>query len=530
MNKKTIFVLIIISLLSLFLNTFKKKDAPPSFNADEAAFGYNAYSIAETGKDEYGTPLPVRLKSFGDYKMPLYSYLSVPFVKVFGLSENSVRLLNTLLAFLMPFAMFALVKEFFDDDKKALLAALLVDLSWGLLSISRQAHEAYLSVFLTILTLLFFVRLSKKITNSNTALFLISILLMLFSYQSSRIFVGVFFVITIFYFLKKKGGKQLVTSLILIILLFGITDIVYRPKRLGNLFFTNTPGFTMKINELRYEGGSRVIYNKLSVGKKEFINSYAKYFSPQFLFIEGDENPRFGFVDMGPITAFEYLFLFIGIYFLFKKKEKYRNLLLIFLFISPVSGALSWAGTSLTRSLFFFIPILTLVSYGVIELYRVVPKKYSLLFLFAVVAIQGSLLFYTWDFYFNHFPKRATVIRGWQSGYRDLASFVKDNYENYDRFYITKKNGQPYIFLLFYLKYPPEKYQRQAQLSSPDEYGFGQVEQFDKFIFSTNADKNARKSVLIGYPEDFAGMNVNESKIKKIKKGTEEIFWIYETI
>jgi len=87
MSKKLFFILIFIGLISVFFTVFQKTPAPPCFYADEAAFSYNAYSILKTGKDEYGVTLPLRLKSFGDFKMPLYTYLSIPFTTLFGLNE-----------------------------------------------------------------------------------------------------------------------------------------------------------------------------------------------------------------------------------------------------------------------------------------------------------------------------------------------------------------------------------------------------------------------------------------------------------
>ncbi|MEK7109758.1 MAG: hypothetical protein AAB876_00900, partial [Patescibacteria group bacterium] len=89
------------------------------------------------------------------------------------------------------------------------------------------------------------------------------------------------------------------------------------------------------------------------------------------------------------------------------------------------------------------------------------------------------------------------------------------------------KNGQPYIFLLFYLQYPPEIYQKESSLSKPDEYGFGQVEKFDKYIFNLPNDKNIKNSVMIGFPDDFSEME--KSGAKKIKIGAEEIFYIKES-
>jgi len=100
----------------------------------------------------------------------------------------------------------------------------------------------------------------------------------------------------------------------------------------------------------------------------------------------------------------------------------------------------------------------------------------------------------------------------------DIADYVKNNYPNYKRFYITKSSGQPYIFLLFYLQYPPEIYQKESLLSTPDEYGFGQVEKFDKFIFDLPKEE-LNNSVVVGFPDDFS--DSEKPYLKEIKIGRE---------
>ncbi|KKP71151.1 MAG: hypothetical protein UR68_C0037G0007 [Candidatus Roizmanbacteria bacterium GW2011_GWA2_35_19] len=136
------------------------------------------------------------------------------------------------------------------------------------------------------------------------------------------------------------------------------------------------------------------------------------------------------------------------------------------------------------------------------------------------------LNFYSWDFYFNQYPKRAVVTRAWQCGYRELADYVKSNYNNFDKFYITRKNGQPYIYFLFYFKYLPSEYQKQAVLTPPDEYGFGQIKEFDKFYFELPSTKDINKSVIIGYPDDFE--EDEKPYLKEIKVGPETMFMIKE--
>ena len=50
----TLAILLMIMAVSAFLHFYKADQVPACLNADEAAFGYNAYSILKTGKDEFG--------------------------------------------------------------------------------------------------------------------------------------------------------------------------------------------------------------------------------------------------------------------------------------------------------------------------------------------------------------------------------------------------------------------------------------------------------------------------------------------
>ena len=69
---KVLFLLIII--LSIFLR-FYKIGSYPALNADEAALGYNAYSLLKTGMDEHGNRFPIHFQSFNDFKPGFYFYL-----------------------------------------------------------------------------------------------------------------------------------------------------------------------------------------------------------------------------------------------------------------------------------------------------------------------------------------------------------------------------------------------------------------------------------------------------------------------
>ena len=111
---KSKFILILIIILAFGLR-FWKLDSYPAFNADEAALGYNAYSILNTTRDEYGGFLPLNLKSFGDWKPAIYAYLAVPFVAIFGLNEWSIRLPSALLGVATVLILYFFILELFKS-------------------------------------------------------------------------------------------------------------------------------------------------------------------------------------------------------------------------------------------------------------------------------------------------------------------------------------------------------------------------------------------------------------------------------
>src|SRR3989344_4938577 len=82
---------ILITALAFLLRFWRLGEIPNGLYQDETAIGYNAYSIIQTGRDEYGKSLPLYFKSFGDYKLPVYIYATVPSILMLGLTELAVR-------------------------------------------------------------------------------------------------------------------------------------------------------------------------------------------------------------------------------------------------------------------------------------------------------------------------------------------------------------------------------------------------------------------------------------------------------
>lgn len=539
--KKTYLFLAIFTLIAVFVNFYKLDQVPACINADEAAFGYNTFSILKTLKDEHGNFLPLRLLSFNDMKLPLYSYLSMPFVSIFGLNNFSVRLLNRIVGILLVPVMYFLVYELFKNRKIANIAAFLTAVSPWIFILSRHAHETVLSTFFIAVSIWMLLRYLRTNKSLDMILSLAAIFLSTFAYHAARLYllymVGIYVIIFLRKFVhdKKQTLKKapLIVALLFVLITPFIVDMRYGANRVNSLFFTSNSGYQLTLDEHLREHPFRLLHNKGTQFIRETTLRYFQQISPEFFVINGDENPRFGMPWLGPITPVEFVFVSVGLFYLFKKKEKHMLLIVSLLIFGPLSNSLTWKVYSLTRIYPMIIPIIALVSYGIVQLYENMSQSPRGVRGGVFGIIIAAFLFFninSQDLYFNHYFERSLNIRSWQCGYKELSDYVEETYNQTDNFYITERYGQPYIFLLYFMQYDPARYQHRATISkTPDEYGFKQVENFDKFYFQLPPGPEMPKnSTFIGFPDEFDGRIYDAKKLKKITIGREEIFWIYK--
>jgi len=150
--KKNTLIFIAIIILGFVLR-FYRLGSLPSLNADEAAIGYNVFSLIETGKDEHGNVWPLQFQSFNDYKPGGFFYVVLPFVKLFGLNVWAVRIPGALLGGLTVVVLYFFVKKVFLDQKLALIASFLLAISPWHIHFSRGAWEVNAASFMILVGL-----------------------------------------------------------------------------------------------------------------------------------------------------------------------------------------------------------------------------------------------------------------------------------------------------------------------------------------------------------------------------------------
>ena len=114
---KSKLLLVFIFVIAFAVRFYEFGLLPDGLSQDESSIGYNAYSILQTGKDEYGKEFPVSFKAFGEYKLPGYIYLSVPSIAVFGTTPIGVRLPSALFGFLTVIVFLLLCQKTHQKSK-----------------------------------------------------------------------------------------------------------------------------------------------------------------------------------------------------------------------------------------------------------------------------------------------------------------------------------------------------------------------------------------------------------------------------
>ena len=140
-NEKEFIFSFLIIVLAFLLRFYALDKVPGSLNPDEASLGYTSFSILKTGADEHGKFLPLSLQSFGDWKLPVYSYIGVIPVALFGLNEFSARFTSMITGVIAVLLIYFTSLKLFNKRGIALISALFLSVSPWSIYFSRGAYE-----------------------------------------------------------------------------------------------------------------------------------------------------------------------------------------------------------------------------------------------------------------------------------------------------------------------------------------------------------------------------------------------------
>lgn len=522
MTVKQKFLLVAILLLAAFLRLYRINEVPPGVNRDEAAIGYTAYSLIKTGKDEYGRPFPLSFQSFGDWKLPLYIYVTIPLVKMFGLTELAVRLPSALAGIATVGLTYFLILELFWKleirnlklQAIALLSALLLAVSPWHIHLSRVESESNLAVLFTIVALLFFFKgIKRPVFFLGSALFFA---LTYYTYHGNHVTTTLFIVGLVVLFrsvIPKRKEAFAAIGLFIILVSFILSQTLKqadKTKLSGISIFGNPAVIHEKIEipRNRYPNPSawyiRLRYNRVTFAIETIMKNYISSFSPEFLFIRGGTNRAHNIQNFGNLYPIDAPFFYLGIILVFLgRKKQPMQLLLWWFLISPIAASITKDAPH-TNRMFAIYPLPPiLIALGIQKFLEVIPKKLYLLGVIGLIGLYSLNVGMYLNRYFIQFPKNEAQY--WGKIYADLSLQLSSPELMDKKVIISHPEYSPYIFFLFYSKFDPKRYQETSLRYPPTEDAFVHVKVYDRFTFrEIDWDKDIYQlnTVLVDFTKD----------------------------
>lgn len=438
--KKKYTLLFLIIVLGFLIRIFHLSDVPHGFFTDEAAAGYNAYTLFHTGRDEFGRLLPIFFTSYGGHNLPVSIYTAVPFVGPFGPTESSVRIQAVLFGIVTILSLYLLSASIYSI-RFGLLTAFFGTITPWIIHFNRTGFDgsSYSALFTLSVAVLFWTARKKR----NIFLYFLSLAVTLYTYQSAKLMVPLLlFISLIFYGKLFLSHKRNFFLGILVFIIISIPLVQSHISGEGWTRFKQTSIFFVNLTPVEI--------------RTKMVNQYLLQFNPSYFFTIGEPTSNTRHLTVGLLPALPIFapFCFIGIIFLFIRIRKKEHLILILLLLTyPLAGTLGNEGPYSHRSIIGGPLLAVITALGFFVFFRFVRKKMILLFppllLFTICLISYSL-FQFLSYYFFTYPAVSSDYWGWQYGFRPAMEVLKTQEKNYDELFITHRFNMGEGLLRFY--------------------------------------------------------------------------------
>lgn len=470
--------LLLVLLIGGSLRLYGLMQNPISLFSDEVDIGYQVRSFLSTGKDYQGNFLPLQFHSFSDVRtsLPIYATALVSFIPGISL-DLAIRLTPAIFSILGILAIYFLTNNLFglfglSSGKSSLSpglwsAMILTLIPWHF-TYSRIGFELSMLFTVFVTGVFFYSRFlrNKKIGTLIFSLVLLSLTPMIYSTAKFAI---IFYPLILFLI---PGSKELFwrkKASLWFLLLFIPLGVIFLNGGAGQRFseisiFTD-PTVPTEINFLRREDlgpnapvgsgtglESKIIHNKVLYVFKTFLKNTITPISFDYLFLQGDTNPRHAVQGWGMLEKALIIPLLYGFYKLSEGRKKVFILFLITLtFTAILPAALTRDGSNhSSRNFMMILPLVLLISFGFYSLFG--SSKWLTALVLSFLLFEGA--FYLHDYWYHY---RYSSEGSWSAGMKEVIQSA-GKYPG-QPIVISPKNDYPLIFYLYYTKYDPKKFQ-----------------------------------------------------------------------
>jgi 4-amino-4-deoxy-L-arabinose transferase-like glycosyltransferase len=468
MKHSWIFLIVALALVC-FLYVYQLGENPCGFFCDEALYGLRSYQLWQGNISSLVSPF--FYEHFGYLQGTLFIYAPLPFVKLLGLSEYSVRLTAVFFGLLTLMIVWATLRCM--KVRYPWVPVLIFGVTPIIIHISRIYFGMTPSMFFMAAGYYLYVR--SRI-NGRSASGFVSGLIMgvsIYGYSAFQVSVLLLFiaiVITeVLYNRLRMRHYKVVACLCLGLM------VAYLPLGCAAV---KEPGIFKRLHE------KHPSFTHLNAERVEqWIRNYPKYYSPAYLFFKGETGMPGAFIYRHSVTDAGLLLqssmglivlAFINVFIVHDKRLRHFLPLFFLIFLYPVPDLITTTEknapyTFSVSGSFILLPFV--FAYGwklLVSVSDFFKKKHAVVGYVLLGGMAGICILEAGLFYSNQYqryPQVSADFWGWQAGPRELIAFFASHSEEYDDFYMQGVFNEPLVFLDFYLVDSPLR--KRAFVGSP---------------------------------------------------------------
>jgi 4-amino-4-deoxy-L-arabinose transferase-like glycosyltransferase len=427
---------------------------PAALNVDEALNGYEAYSLLETGRDEWGTPWPVLIRGFNDYRRPAIVYTAIPVVAMLGLSTFSIRATAATWGILTILLTYCLARDM-ANKHAGLLAALMLAISPWHVHFSRSGREASTAIFTIVLGLWCGWRWYKKRQAGWLIGAGVAFGLSLYTYNITQAFTPLMLAACGLIFARplwQHKRLSLVTAAVVVVV---ATPLLYA--------LITTPYAQNRLDAVTALQPGKSLLQSIGLVARQWLG----HFSPDYLFLHGDAHLVLHPAGFGQLYLVEAFLLPLGALNVALRQETRRAglLLLAWLALGAVPAALTTQDMGSAHSLrgmlgvpaFAILSGQGLMAIGNVQCIRPHLRKIGLGVMASLLALNATIVL---RHYFTVYPIQSALA--YEYGIEQAVDYITIHEDEYDTIVLTDWISQPHIFAVYFQRYDPQRFQAEA--------------------------------------------------------------------
>ena len=374
---------------------------PPGFLHDEASMSYNAYELGHTLRDENGGLLPLYIKSFGDYKSPLFTYLLAGTFRVTGPHSEVARGVAALAVLLGVLALGLIAFRQTRNVAVAVAVIVLAGLTPGLFETGRAAYEVALQPLLIGLLLLALdgAWRSGVWTAWRGIAIGLALVALTYSYAAGRLLAPLL-AVALLVFAGKGRWQALVAAWVTVGV--GLTPLA--------AYWVRHPGaLTERYDQTTFIDSSMSVWTILSTA----TSNYAHDVNPWHWVTAGDEKPYVHVVGSGTLLVGAVLLAAAGVVIILarQRRDLWWRYVLVATVLSPIPAALTEDRFYGLRFVPFFFLLVVLTIPALAALAGSAQKSWAARVVVVVLAIAVAVQFADFlDNYRSNGPNRTLAF------------------------------------------------------------------------------------------------------------------------